>query len=84
MKFKAQRERWGRTTWYKGKKNGFEFEYAQKDNGWYCVISHTKKDIRFNSLWENLIFDTEQEIQEWCEMWDYKNHRCLGNDVYVA
>lgn len=81
MKFKAQRERWSKTTWYQGKKNGFKFNYAQKDNRWYCVISHTKKDIRFNSLWENLTFDTEEEIQKWCEMWDYKNHMCLGKDV---
>lgn len=62
-------------------KDNFEFRYNQRNDGWYCVISHTNKDIRYNSLWEGLTFNTEEEVHEFCEGWNYKDHPCLGKDV---
>jgi hypothetical protein len=49
--------------------------------GYYVLAIHTKKDIRFNSLWDSLTFETELEAQKFCETFDYSVNRCLGKDV---
>jgi hypothetical protein len=80
MKFTSKTS-WGDID-YTGRSKGFIFEYTTTGNGdYYCVVNHSKKDIRFNSLWEEIVFPTEKEAQEWCENWDYKKHKCLGNDI---
>jgi hypothetical protein len=79
MKFTEKRVHWSPSRFI-GRKNGFEFSYSL--NGQlYVYVSHTKKDIRFNSLWEQIMFVSEKQIQEWCEEFDYTQHDCLGSDT---
>jgi len=80
MKFKKKKERLGRK-YYVGEKGNFKFYYSRNYNGWYAVVNHIEKDIRYNSLWENIQFSSEFQVQQWCEDFDYKKHECLGKDV---
>lgn len=69
---------------YIGRKHGFKFtlDDAYGTNGWYVVAIHSKKDIRFNSLWgKGGVFDTLDDATAFCENFDYKKHKCLGSDV---
>ena len=77
MKFNEQSEPCTGINWRKFKKNGFEFKYTQKDNIWFCVISYTKKDMRFDTIFTRLTLNTEQEVQKWCEDWSYKKYTWL-------
>jgi hypothetical protein len=81
MKFTYNTKKWS-NTYCKAKSRGFIFEYIYYNTGpYFCIVTHSKKDIRFNSLWEGLTFETEDELREWCEKWDYKDHKCLGIDT---
>lgn len=65
--------------WYISKKDGFVIAYTLKGK-WYAVVIHTQKDIKFNSVWEGREFYTEKEIKQWCENFNYIEHRCEGKD----
>jgi len=80
MKFYRKQRRW-HSDYYVGKNKGFEFSYRNNGNGWSVIVSHTTKDIRFNSLWNGIEFTCEGEIQDWCEKFDYAQYQCLGKDV---
>lgn len=68
---------------YKSKIKGYEctISFARDYNGFYVVISHLKKDIRFNSLWQGMTFKTFDLAEEFCLNFDYKNNRCFGKDI---
>lgn len=82
MKFSKKQVNW-QTPYYVGKRDGFIFEYKHGHLGWYVTVSHTKKDIRFNTLWPDpaIGFNNEMEVQQWCRNFDYTNYECLGKDV---
>lgn len=60
-----------------GVKDGFLFSYCFIEE-WWVVVSHNKKDIRFNTLWESIEFKNESEVVEWCNNFDYTKFNCLG------
>lgn len=62
------------------KNKDFKFACANI-NGWFISVGHNKKDIRFNTLWENIKFKDLEECKQWCENFDYKKHNCLGIDT---
>ena len=80
MKFVKKQSKWGNCHWT-GRKNSFIFNYSQNSSKWYVVVNHTKLDIWFNTLWQNIEFDTEEETQTWCENFDYQKYKCIGDDV---
>lgn len=81
MKFIRKREKWGTARWV-GRKNSFIFEYTKgKKREFYVVVTHVEKDIRFNSLWQSIEFDTQEEVQSWCEAFKPENFECIGKDV---
>lgn len=80
MMFKKKQIRYS-DSFYVGRKNNFEFTYSTYGYKWYCVVEHTKKDIRFNTLWQNITFDTREDVEKWCETFDYKKYDCIGDDV---
>jgi len=82
MKFIAKKLKWS-DTWYHGTKNGFIFRYTN-NNGYYVCVSHKTKDIRFNSLWDKIIFNTTKECEDWCETFDYTKHHCIGEDAKLC
>jgi len=66
---------------YSGRKNGFTFRISKYEKGtFYVVATSVKTDIRYNSLWEGLSFETKDQAFEFCESFDYTKHQCLGND----
>ena len=84
MKFKEKKMGWGsRNKWFVGYKNGFELMYTTTNqNGQlYVMASHKTKDIRYNSLWESMTFETKEEVELFCENFDYVEHSCLGKDL---
>jgi hypothetical protein len=86
IKFRKVREKSGFNTLYtwKGRKNGFVFEISltqQYGNTYYATVQHTKKDIRFNSLWNKITFATLQDAFNWCDKFESKNFSCLGDDA---
>lgn len=81
MNFKKKRSSpFDRTDYYKASKNNFEFTVHDNDKI-FIVAFHKKKDIRFNSLWEKLTFNSLEDAFKFCEDFDYTKHSCLGKDV---
>ena len=78
MVFKDNRTSRG---FYKAKKNGFEFTISSSLEKFYVVAIHLKKDIRYNSLWTNYVFDDFEKAVSFCESFNHKLYRCLGSDV---
>ena len=70
------------TGFYKGKGKGFSFtiSYSTSHSAFYVVASHIKKDIRYNTLWGYVGFETFDNAVIFCEEFDYKKHKCLGVD----
>lgn len=81
MKVTQKNIKWSSQNRYAGSANGFNFTIAINKVKWYVVADHKKKDIRFNSLWSNLEFDSLELATAFCESFDYTKHNCLGNDL---
>jgi hypothetical protein len=86
IKFRKVRVKHGFSTSYtwKGRKKGFCFEISlakEYGNTYYSMVTHTKKDIRFNSLWSTITFATLQDAFDWCDAFESKNFSCLGADA---
>jgi len=66
-----------------GKNKGFEFTitHSINQNAFYIVAVHIKKDIRFNSLWSDTTFKTFDEAKTFCETFDFKKHKFIGDDI---
>lgn len=81
MRFIKKTERWGTHT-YVGRKNKFKFTYSvDRDKSYYVVVNHLEKDIRYNSMWENITFSTKGEVEQWCEDFKPENFNCIGKDL---
>ena len=83
---KINRKKWSDKKadgFYKSKIKCYEctISFARDYNEFYVVISHLKKDIRFNSLWQGMTFKTFDLAEEFCLNFDYKNNRCFGKDI---
>jgi hypothetical protein len=81
MKFTEDKKARG---FYKRKKRGFEFTISPSGNAYYVVAVGQKKDIRLNTLWINLTFETLEQAEEFCENFDWKQYDCIGDDVKIA
>lgn len=80
MNFKKKRSSPFDKDYYKASKNNFEFN-VYDDFKISVSTNHKKKDIRFNSLWEKLTFNSLEDAFKFCEDFDYTKHSCLGKDV---
>ena len=80
MKFIRKKERWGNEQ-FVGKKKGFTFSYSIHKAVYIICINNSKKDIRYNSLWEDNFFMTKEQAELFCENFDYKKHKCLGKGI---
>lgn len=70
--------------YHTGVKNGFKFKINTKDEI-YATIIHKTKDIRFNTLWAKIKFETLHDCIKWCNDFNYTQNKCLGNDcVFVS
>ena len=69
---------------FKARKNNFRFTLSKCSEGWYLVVEHKKKDIRFNSLWDGhdgpRHWERIDEAKLFCETW-VPGKGCLGKDV---
>lgn len=71
---KTERYSMGSKT-FKGKKKGFEVTISFSNNKigndephWYFFISKKENDYRYNSLWNELKFETQEECVAACEL----------------
>lgn len=81
MIFKSKKIRYSTNNHWIAKRDNFIFNLQDRDKEyWFVVVSHNIKDIRFNSLWENIKFKTFEIAKEWCEIFDYTKFNCLGDD----
>lgn len=80
MVFTKKREGWGYYS-LNGRKNSFKFSISGDSGRYWVMADHSKKDIHFNSLWEDIKFKTEDLAKEWCESFKYTNHACNGEDI---
>ena len=80
MKFIRKQERWSNER-FVGKSKGFIFTYTLDKNTYYVCITGIKKDISYNSLWENKLFESKEQVELFCENFDYTKHKCLGRDI---
>ena len=82
MNFKKKRNSpFDKDYYYKASKNNFEFN-VNDDFKISVFVSHKKKDIRFNSLWQkDLTFSSLEDAFKFCEDFDYTKYSCLGKDV---
>jgi hypothetical protein len=68
---------------YKAKKGGFEFTVSSwETKEYYVVASHLKKDIRLNTLWKRLTFPEFDDAVSFCETFNHKEHRTIGEDSF--
>ena len=86
IKFRKVRVKSGFNTSYswRGRKKNFCFELSlvrERNNCYYATVTHSKKDIRFNSLCSNITFANIQDGFDWCERFESKNFSCLGADI---
>jgi len=67
---------------WNARKNGFKICIVKIiDGGFYATVKHAKKDIRFNSLWNKLTWETIEAATEYMSEWKPEDHECLGADV---
>lgn len=83
MKLTRKRSYSGMNKWT-GRANNFYFTIGMHNNVYYFYCNHLKKDINFNSLWEQITFKSLEEVKEFCEKFDYKKHHCTGLDSYIT
>ena len=70
MKLKDVTGRFDSSKFYKGKYKKFEcnINYSSNDDIWYyCISSNDERDIRYNSLWNDIIFKTLEECVNACQ-----------------
>ena len=78
MKWKEDKNARG---FYNSRSGGFEFTITNNGGRYYIVASHSKKDIRLNTLWINKDFTTFEDAEIFCENFNYNEYACIGNDV---
>ena len=70
MRLKDITRRFDSSKFYKGKYRKFEcrINYSSMHNRWYyCIDSKDERDIRYNSLWGNESFKTQEDCVEACQ-----------------
>ena len=70
MRLKDVTRRFDNSKFYKGKYKKFEchINYSSSYNSWYyCIDSKDKRDIRYNSLWNDIKFKTQEECVNACQ-----------------
>ncbi len=84
MRFiKKQTARFSNIVKYQGIKKGFIFSINIGESQIYISVNHKLKDIRFNSLWQSITFETKEKAIEWCENFKPENFNCLGDDFKI-
>lgn len=70
MRLKDVTWRFDSSKFYKGRYRKFEcrINYSSNYNSWYyCIDSNDKRDIRYNSLWGNTEFKTQEDCVKACQ-----------------
>lgn len=70
MKLKDVTRRFDSSKFYKGKYKKFEcrINYSSNLDCWYyCIDSNDERDIRCNSLWNDIKFKTQEECVNACQ-----------------
>lgn len=83
MKFIEKREKWSTNITYTGKRINFIFTIHKRDcDDFYSVsATHTKKDIRYNSLDKYNTFETLEQAKLFCERFSCTYVVCFGKDA---
>ena len=88
--FAGHRER--KDTWnaggyfWKARIKGFRIMITMKPNDqWFVMFSHLKKDIRYNTKWDDRFFESEFEAMEYATKWNPTKAKSLeGDDIKLA
>ena len=70
MRLKDVSGRFDSSKFYKGKYKKFEchINYSSNYDSWYyCVSSNDERDIRYNSLWDEVDFKTQEDCVKACQ-----------------
>lgn len=70
MRLKDVTERFGNSKFYMGKYKKFEcrINYSSNLDCWYyCINSKDERDIRYNSLWNEIEFKTQEDCIKGCQ-----------------
>ena len=70
MRLKDVTERFGNSKFYRGKYKKFEcrINYSSNLDCWYyCIDSKDERDIRYNSLWNEIEFKTQEDCIKGCQ-----------------
>ena len=72
-----------RTSKYVAKNDVYSFQIVgritnTKTLPFSVFISHVRKDIIYNSLWDNLRFISLKQAKNFCVAFDHKEHKCVG------
>lgn len=70
----AKRDVWGGPQSFCGRYKSHKVEITQHKDGWYVLISNTKTDKGYNSLWDSATFETIESASEWAINW-IDNHK---------
>lgn len=69
MRFKDVTGRFDSDKSYKGKYKKFDchIDYSTNLGSWYYYISNDERDIRYNSLWDEIDFKTQEDCIKACQ-----------------
>lgn len=69
-------------TWY-ARKGGFKFSLAicRGTSTYYLTVEHSTKDIRWNSLWQEITWPNVDDAMKFATQWNAVNYKCIGCDV---
>jgi hypothetical protein len=70
MRLKDITGRFNSNKFYKGKYKKFEchINYSSNLDSWYyCIDSNDERDIRYNSLWNEIEFKTQEDCIKACQ-----------------
>lgn len=70
MRLKDVTRSFDSSKFYKGKYKKFvcHVNYSSNNDSWYyCIDSNDERDIRYNSLWNDIKFKTQEECVNACQ-----------------
>ncbi len=70
MRLKDVSGRFDSSKFYKGKYKKFECHinyFSNYDSWYYCISSNDERDIRYNSLWDEVDFKTQEDCIKACQ-----------------
>ena len=62
----------------------FTFDIHYSVLGFYITCNHIEFDVRYNSLWDMLTFETSELGQFFCDQFNWRNYSVIGSEMSLV